>query len=95
MKKNGYLTIITMESIKQRKSPNEIEEWLIDALSESVGINPDEIETNLSFESYGLDSSTAVILSGDLQEWLECNLDPTIFFDYPTIAEMVNYLTAK
>lgn len=74
------------------KTASELEEWLIHALSESVGIAPDQIEFDVSWDSYGLDSSTAVILSGDLQEWLGCNLDPTIFFDYPNIKEMTEHL---
>ncbi len=79
--------------MNHNRTANEIEEWLIDALSESIGIEADEIEVDMPFESYGLDSSTAVIISGDLQEWLGCDLEPTIFFDYPTINEIVNYLT--
>jgi acyl carrier protein len=80
--------------MSHNKTASEIETWLINALSESLGIDSEQIETDVSWESYGLDSSTAVVLSGDLQEWLGCELDPTIFFDYPNIEEMTKYLVS-
>jgi acyl carrier protein len=64
-------------------------------LAELLQIDPSKIEPQISFESYGLDSSSAIILSGDLQDWLGCSLDPTIFFDYPTVEAITEYLTEK
>jgi acyl carrier protein len=81
--------------MSNQKEAGEIEAWLINSISELLEIEPNKIDPTVTFESYGLDSSAAVILSGDLQEWLGCSLDPTIFFDYPTIEAVTQYLTIE
>ena len=70
----------------------EIEDWLVSYLSETLEIEQDEIDPNVSFNEYGLDSSSAIVLTGDLQEWLGQDLDPTLLFDYPTIEALADYL---
>jgi acyl carrier protein len=69
-----------------------IQAWLVAQLSETLQIPPEEIDISASFDIYGLDSQAAVVLSGDLQEWLKRDLDPMIFFDYPTIEQLAKYL---
>ena len=71
----------------------DIEAWLISYLSQLLEIEPNEIDTHASFNEYGLDSSAAVILTGDLQEWLKSDLEPTLLFDYPTIAALAQHLS--
>lgn len=70
----------------------EIEDWLIAYLAQLLEIEPSKIDPRLSFDEYGLDSSSAVVLTGDLQEWLGRDLDPTLLFDYPTIEALAQYL---
>lgn len=41
---------------------------------------------------YGLDSVTAVGLAGELEEWLGRQITPTLIYDYPTIAGLIQYL---
>ena len=71
---------------------NDIENWLISYLSQLLEIEPSKVDTQVSFNEYGLDSSAAIVLSGDLQEWLGKDLEPTLLFDYPTIEALANYL---
>lgn len=79
--------------MSDKKSYSEIESWLVNSISELLNIDPNQIDPTVSLETYGLDSSTAVILSGDLQDWLGFPLDPTIFFDYPTIEQISDHLS--
>lgn len=72
----------------------EIRSWLTSRLADLLKINPDDIDTDLPFEQYGLDSEQAVSLSGDLQEWLGRPLDPTLLFDYPTVRGLAEYLAS-
>lgn len=74
-------------------SYSEIESWLISYLSKLLEVDPNTIDVTHTFESYGLDSSAAVGLSGDLQEWLKTELEPTLLFDYPTIETLSHHLT--
>ncbi|MDJ0601108.1 MAG: acyl carrier protein [Crocosphaera sp.] len=76
----------------QKPSYSEIETWLVSYLSKLLEVDPETIDVTSTFETYGLDSSAAVVLSGDLQEWLGTDLDPTLLFDYPTIETLCGYL---
>ncbi|MFN6516221.1 MAG: acyl carrier protein [Nostoc sp. CreGUA01] len=70
----------------------KVKEWLISYLSELVEISPDKIDVKNSFERYGLDSSAAMVLTGDLGDWLGKDLEPTLVYDYPTIAGLAEHL---
>lgn len=71
---------------------SKIQDWLIAYLAQLLEVDPDEIDPQTPFERYGLDSSALVVLSGDLQEWLKCKLDPTLLYDYPTIESLAEHL---
>lgn len=77
------------EDLKISADRKEIQAWLIDHIAEILEIAPEQVVIAVDFESYGLDSEAAVVLSGDLQEWLGRDLAPMIFFDYPTIEAVV------
>jgi acyl carrier protein len=77
---------------KPLRSLEEIQDWLIAYMAELLEVNIDKVDISTPFERYGLDSSAMVVLSGDLQAWLGCELDPTLLYDYPTIQALVSYL---
>lgn len=79
----------------QSSNTVKIEEWLISYLAELLEMDKDEVDTATTFERYGLDSASAVGLVGDLEEWLGCNLDSTLLYDYPTIESVAKHLSAK
>lgn len=62
-----------------------IQAWLVSYLSELLEIEPTEIDVQVPFERYGLDSSAAIGLTGDLENFLGYEVEPTILYDYPTI----------
>jgi acyl carrier protein len=72
----------------------EIKTWIIDYLSNLLQVAPSEVDPQLPFDSYGLDSSAAVGLTGDLQDWLGGEMDPTLLYDYPTVNLLVDYLVS-
>src|SRR5712691_3599146 len=69
-----------------------IREWLIAQLSHVLGIEPQDIDIREPFANYGLTSVDAVSLSGDLEEWLELSLSPTLAYEYPTIETLARHL---
>ena len=71
----------------------EIQEWLITQISDTAYIDRDEIDIRSPFSSFGLSSKDAVILSGDLEDWLDKRLSPTIVYEYPTIESLADYLS--
>jgi len=72
-----------------------IEKWLIDQLSATLGLPAQEIDIHQPFASFGLDSAQAVGLAGDLEEWLNRTLPPTLIWDYPTIESLAAYLAGE
>lgn len=77
-----------------RASITEIQEWIVIYIADLLEIDPEEIDTAVPFDRYGLDSSAAVGLTGDLEDWLGIEIDPTLLYDYPTIDSLAKYLAA-
>ena len=85
------LTNAPSESI----SAATIQSWLVSYLAEMLEIEPVEVDITLEFNDYGLDSSAAVGITGDLEEWLERELEPTLLYDYPTIKSLAQHLASE
>ncbi len=69
-----------------------IQAWLVSKLSERLGIESHEIDVREPFSSYGLGSTEAVGLSGELAEWLGRKLSPALAYEYPTIETLARHL---
>jgi acyl carrier protein len=69
----------------------EIEDWLINAIAKELRIPPGNIDVTAPFETFGLDSVAAVGLTGSLEDWLGCPVDPMAVYDYPTIQSMAKH----
>ena len=80
---------------KKPATEAEIQAWLVSYLAELLEIEPDEVDVTIPFDRYGLDSSAAVGMTGDLEEWLGYELDPTLIYDYPTIEALAGHLSEE
>lgn len=72
-----------------------IQDWLASYISELVEIDTEEIDLKTPFEGYGLDSAAAVAMTGDLEDWLGHELQPTLVYDYPTIEGLAKHLVSE
>ena len=75
-------------------SENELSAWLQKWVSETVGVDLAEVEPTKPLETFGLSSRDAVIMSGELENLLGRRIDPTIAYQYPSIAALAAALTA-
>ncbi|MEA5581852.1 AMP-binding protein [Nodularia harveyana UHCC-0300] len=82
-------------SIQPVFTPEEIQNFLVKHLASSLNMSADEVDTQEPFAYYGLDSSAAVSITNELSEWLGCEVDPTLFWDYPSIAALAQYLAKQ
>jgi len=80
---------------KESLTAVEIQAWLISYLVELLEIDPKQVDVTVSFARYGLDSATAIGLTGDLEDWLGYELAPTILYDYPTVETLASHLAEK
>lgn len=69
-----------------------IEDWLVPRLAGALGVPAAEIDAKAPLSRYGLGSVEAVVLVGDLEEWLGVPLEPTLLWDHPTIAGLAVHL---
>src|SRR5579864_3355155 len=78
-------------------SPNAevIQTWLVAKLSERLGIESHQIDIREPFAGYGLGSTEAVSLAGELAEWLGRKLSPTLAYEYPTVEALARHLAGS
>jgi acyl transferase domain-containing protein len=74
------------------RSAAEIASWIVARISAELQVDPAELDPREPFSSYGITSKSAVILSGDLMDWLGRDLSPTLFYEYPTIEALTRHL---
>ena len=72
-----------------------VQEWLTKYIAQILSVAPDRIDPEIKFNRHGLDSSAAVGLAGDLSAWLDCDLDPTLTYDFPTISALAEELGGR
>ncbi|MDO8279883.1 MAG: acyl carrier protein [Burkholderiaceae bacterium] len=72
----------------------QIEAWLVSYIAELRGIKKEKISRTTVLSKYGLDSASAVTLSGDLMDWLKCDIDPTLLYEHPTIEQAAAHIVA-
>ena len=86
---------ISNNTTNQLLTRTKIQEWLVSYIAEMLEIQPDEVHVNTSLECYSLDSTMAVGMTADLEDWLGYELDPTLIYDYPTIEALTQHLTEE
>ena len=72
-----------------------IADWLREHLVGIFGTASLQYSPEPTFEQLGLDSAAAASMAGDLSDWLECELDVTAVYEYPTITQLSEYLAAR
>jgi acyl carrier protein len=80
-------------NIKQPRSATEIQDWIVTYLAKLLEVDPADVDVTIPFDRYGLDSAAAVGLTGELEDWLGYEMDPTLLYDYPTIEGLVKHLS--
>jgi acyl carrier protein len=76
----------------RRPDAQEIRTWLVSAVAAMIRLDPQDIGLEEPFDAFGLVSRDAVMLSGDLGDWLGRRLPPTLLYDYPNIEALVRHL---
>jgi 3-oxoacyl-(acyl-carrier-protein) synthase/acyl carrier protein len=80
---------------RSARTAAEIQSWLGQRLALRLHVSPDAIDHRADFKSFALDSQDAVGLSGELEEWLERRLSPTLLYDYVTIETLAAHLAGE
>jgi acyl carrier protein len=79
-------------ALAEPPSEDAIRQWLVDRIARALELGGERIDVETPFARLGLDSRTAVGISGELERWLGRRLSPTLIWDFPTIAALARHL---
>ncbi|MFL4555215.1 SDR family NAD(P)-dependent oxidoreductase [Yersinia kristensenii] len=74
---------------------SSVERFIITLISTDLKIKEDELGRDIPFPEFGYDSIMLTSLSNKLNSQYNLKLSTMIFFEYPTIATLVNYLVSE
>ncbi|MEV6427602.1 acyl carrier protein [Nocardia sp. NPDC051463] len=75
--------------------PSTIQGWLVERIADYTEREPHQVDPTVPLAELGMDSVSAVTLCGEIEDRWSLDIDPTLVFDYPTIAEIAAYLAAE
>lgn len=70
----------------------DIQAWLKKHLATSLEMTPEEIDIDVDFIDYGMNSVEVVNISGELEHFLGRRLDPMLVLDYSNIRGLSEHL---
>ncbi|MEA5572937.1 thioester reductase domain-containing protein [Calothrix sp. UHCC 0171] len=77
---------------KKLETAEDIQEWMVKKLAELLAVEPDTIDVQQPLESYGLDSSRAMVLVTQAEKMLGVEVSPVLLWHYPTIEALAQRL---
>ncbi|MBD2293393.1 acyl carrier protein [Anabaena sphaerica FACHB-251] len=90
MSENLYTT-----PVEKADNTANIQAWLVANISYILGVKPEEIDIREPLDSYGLDSSQAMILASKAEKFLGFKLSLIHLWYYPTIEELAKRLAEE
>ena len=72
-----------------------VQDWLVDRVADYTERAPHQGDPTIPLAELGMDSVSAVALCGEIEDRWMLDIDPTLVFEYPTIAAIATYLTAE
>ncbi|MBY4012776.1 acyl carrier protein [Rhodococcus fascians] len=70
-------------------------EWLISKVAGFLNIAPETVDIDRPLAEYGLDSVYALTLCGDMEDAFGIEVEPTMAWDYPSVAAMAGFLRTQ
>jgi acyl carrier protein len=80
---------------KQQYNDQQIQDWLAIYLGNLLDLDSDQINFEVSFEDYGLDSSASAALISDLETSFGLTLKPDVLVHFPSIQAFSSHLVAE
>jgi len=70
----------------------DIQNWIAGYLAKELQVSQDQIPLDEQLTNLGITSRQAVMLTGDLEDYLGRPVDPAVIWDHPTIRELALHL---
>ncbi|MFE8603044.1 acyl carrier protein [Archangium violaceum] len=75
------------------RTSEDIQRWLVERVAGFLELTPTDIDVRAPFQHYGLDSMEQLRVIGELETWLQRELDETLLRQYPTIESVAAFLS--
>jgi len=72
-----------------------IMDWLVSRVASYTEQPARNVGSDVPLAELGIESVSAVSLCGEIEDRWELDLDPTVVFDYPTIADMAAFIAEE
>jgi acyl carrier protein len=79
------------ESRTRETLRKQVQHCLLNILQQPAEV----VEWSKPFKHYGLDSVAAFEAAADLEELLKIPIPPTVFWDYPTLERLAEYIEGR
>jgi acyl carrier protein len=73
----------------------DIQNWLVEKIAVRLAVSPASINVDGYLDEFGLDSTEALVLSGELEKWLGFEIETTALWYHPTIASLAAYIAEE
>ncbi|TWU49598.1 AMP-binding protein [Rubripirellula reticaptiva] len=90
---------IPLPTISAHPKPDEradillaTQNWMSQWLIARAGVDPIDVALEKPFTDYGLDSMTAVEMSGEIEDWSGVELTPIVAWNYPNTASLSEFI---
>lgn len=72
-----------------------IHDWIVSYVAHLLGMPKTAVDSSVAIEEFGLDSTAAAGLSGDLSDWLGIHLEANLTKEYRTIDQIVDHIATR
>ncbi len=73
----------------------QVQQWLVDKIATRLGVDSAAIAVDSYFDDLDLDSTEALVLSGELEAWLGRELEATALWYHPTIEQLARFIAEE
>ncbi len=73
----------------------EAQDWLIEKIAHRLGVQPSDVPPEQYFDELDLDSTEALILAGEMENWLGFELGTTALWYHPTIKDLAAHIAEE
>jgi acyl carrier protein len=77
------------------RSKQDVEQRLAEMVGSRLGVPAAEVDVHQFFDDFGLDSTEALVLAGELESWIGVELPTTALWYHPTIADLATFIAEE
>lgn len=83
------------DSVEARELVAKMDARIRTLVSKTLKINENDIDPDATLSDYGMDSIAMMEMLSKMEDAFGTSIDPTVFFDYPTVASLSRYFVER